>query len=60
MKFMIHLEWKQRVPGQLLLQPMERTFEREFPGFNSAFRQVQRDYKGCVVTIRPMPRKKAE
>lgn len=51
-RYMIHAEWKERVPGKLLLQHRERTVERRARDFMSAYRAAQREFRGATITMR--------
>lgn len=55
LRFMIHAEWKERVPGQLLLQHRERTVERQAPNFMIAMRNAQREFPNAKLIMRTMP-----
>lgn len=54
MKYMIHAEWKERVPGKLLLQDRERTVERYGKDFMKVLKAAQREFPGARITIRSM------
>lgn len=59
-KYMIHAEWKERVPGQLLLQPRERTVERMRRDFMDAYKMAMREFPGASITLRRMDVPKPE
>ena len=53
-RFMIHAEWKERVPGKWFLEARERTVEIERRHFGDAMKAAQRMFPGSRLTMRQL------
>ena len=52
MRFMVHVEWRARVPGKWFLEKRERTVEIAAKDFGTALKIAQRKYPNSKLTMR--------
>ena len=59
MKFLVHAEWKERVPGKWFLEHRERTVEMHAKHFGDMMKLAKQRFPGATVTMRQMEEKGA-